>query len=307
EAAARSRCIAEIRLSDGRGGPHSRHPTRHRPRRRPRLHPGNRRRDRSPAFGVDRHRCAAPSRAAAQGLGHDLQRAPRHARRRDPGVGRHLRHRVRRKPDQHADVAGASRSEPSAAIVCKDRSRGSPHRGFRSFQRHYADCASHRVCRLDREPTLMLFRKRKPPRYPHRPPLPIIRRKLPTRYHMKHQFGVRDLAFLQTMHALTGSPMSDGNRVAILKNGIEIFPAMLAAIRDAKHTINLEFYIYWDGEIGRKFAEALAEKARAGVAVKVILDAVGSAPMSQSLVNFMARNGIDIEWYHPLRWYTIST
>src|SRR5207302_5185635 len=51
----------------------------------------------------------------------------------------------------------------------------------------------------------------------------------------------------------------------------------------------------------------LAAKALAGVAVKVILHAVGSAPMSQSLVNFMARNGIDMEWYHPLRWYTIST
>jgi cardiolipin synthase A/B len=153
----------------------------------------------------------------------------------------------------------------------------------------------------------MLFRKNKPPRYPHRQPLPIIRRKLPMRYHMKHQFGVRDLAFLQTMHALTGTPMSEGNLVTILKNGIEIFPAMLAAIRDAKRTINLEFYIYWDGEIGRKFAEALAEKARSGVAVKVILDAVGSAQMSRSLVNFMARNGIDMEWYHPLRWYTIST
>lgn len=153
----------------------------------------------------------------------------------------------------------------------------------------------------------MFLRKNKPPRYPHRPPLPIIRRRLPMRYHMKHQFGVRDLAFLQTMYALTGSPMSEGNLVTILKNGIEIFPAMLAAIRDARHTINLEFYIYWDGEIGRKFAEALAEKARAGVAVKVILDAVGSAQMSRSLVNFMARNGIDMEWYHPLRWYTLST
>jgi cardiolipin synthase len=153
----------------------------------------------------------------------------------------------------------------------------------------------------------MLFRKDKPPRYPHRPPLPIIRRKLPMRYHMKHQFGVRDLAFLQTMHALTGTPMSEGNLVTILKNGVEIFPAMLSAIRDAKRTINLEFYIYWDGEIGRKFAEALAEKARAGVAVKVVLDAVGSAQMSRSLVDFMARNGIDMEWYHPLRWYTLST
>ena len=139
----------------------------------------------------------------------------------------------------------------------------------------------------------MFFRKNKPPRYPHRPPLPIIRRKLPMRYHMKHQFGVRDLAFLQTMHALTGSPISEGNRVTILKNGIEIFPSMLAAIRDAKRTINLEFYIYWDGEVGRMFAEALAERARAGVSIKVILDAVGSATMSRALIDFLLRNGLE--------------
>jgi cardiolipin synthase len=151
-----------------------------------------------------------------------------------------------------------------------------------------------------------LFRKTKKARYPRRTPLPIIRRKLPMRYHMKHQFGVRDLAFLQTMHALTGSPMSEGNHVDILKNGVRIFPAMLSAIRQAKRNINLEFYIYWDGEIGRQFAEALAERARAGVHVKVILDAVGSAEMSQSLIDFLARNGVDLEWYHPLRWYTLS-
>ena len=151
----------------------------------------------------------------------------------------------------------------------------------------------------------MLFRKRKPPRYPLRPPLPVIRR-LPMRYHMKHQFGVRDLAFLQTMYAVTGSSLTEGNQVDILENGDKFFPSMLAAIRNAKKTINLEFYIYWDGEIGRTFAEALAERARAGVVVKVILDSVGSATMSASLINFMARNGIDLEWYHPIRWYTLS-
>ncbi len=126
------------------------------------------------------------------------------------------------------------------------------------------------------------------------------------RYHMKHQFGVHDLAFLQTMHALTGAPMTADNRVEILKNGVRIFPSMLAAIRGAKKTINLEFYIYWDGEVGRQFAEALAERSRAGVEVKVILDAVGSAAMSQTLIDFLGRNGIDLEWYHPLRWYTLS-
>ena len=153
---------------------------------------------------------------------------------------------------------------------------------------------------------MVFFRRSKPPRYPHRPPLPLVRRRLPMRYHMKHQFGVRDVAFLQTMYALTGAPLAEGNSVELLKNGKRIFPSMLAAIKAAKKTINLEFYIYWDGEIGRMFAEALAERARAGVHVKVILDAVGSATMSRSLINFLMRNGIDVEWYHPIRWYTLS-
>jgi cardiolipin synthase A/B len=134
----------------------------------------------------------------------------------------------------------------------------------------------------------------------------MVRRRIPVRYHMRHQFGVRETAFLQTMHALTGSALAEGNRVEILKNGVQIFPSMLAAIRNARRTINLEFYIYWDGEIGRTFTEALAERARAGVKVNVILDAVGSATMSHDLIEFLQRNGVNIEWYHPLRWYTLS-
>ncbi|HEY5610301.1 MAG TPA: cardiolipin synthase [Thermoanaerobaculia bacterium] len=152
----------------------------------------------------------------------------------------------------------------------------------------------------------MRFGRSKTPRYPRRPTLPFLRKKFPVRYHMKHTFGVRDLAFLQTMHALTGHQMIQGNRIDLLKNGVQIFPAMLEAIRQARYTINMESYIYWDGEIGRIFAEALAERARAGVQVKLILDAVGSAPMSKSLVEFLRANGIDVEWYHPLRWYTLS-
>jgi len=134
----------------------------------------------------------------------------------------------------------------------------------------------------------------------------MVRRRVPMRYHMRHQFGVRDMAFLQTMHALTGAAMSEGNSIQILRNGVQIFPAMLAAIRNAKKTINVEFYIYWDGEIGREFAETLAGRARAGVKVNVVLDSVGSAPISSDLTEFMARNGISIEWYHPLRWYTLA-
>jgi cardiolipin synthase A/B len=134
----------------------------------------------------------------------------------------------------------------------------------------------------------------------------MVRRRVPMRYHMRHQFGVRDMAFLQTMHALTGAAMSEGNSIEILRNGVQIFPSMLGAIRNAKKTINLEFYIYWDGEIGREFAETLAGRARAGIKVNVVLDSVGSAAISSDITEFMERNGISIEWYHPLRWYTLA-
>jgi cardiolipin synthase len=153
---------------------------------------------------------------------------------------------------------------------------------------------------------LGIFRRRKAPRYPGRPTLPVVRRRVPMRYHMRHQFGVRDVAFLQTMQALTGSAMAEGNQIDVLKNGVRIFPSMLTAIRNAKRTINIEFYIYWDGEIGRTFAETLAERARAGVKVNVILDAVGSSMMSHDLTECLLRNGIRVEWYHPIRWYTLS-
>ena len=106
--------------------------------------------------------------------------------------------------------------------------------------------------------------KRKYPHYPLRSAVPLIRRKNPMEYRMKHQFGIRDEAFVQTMHALTGSALIPGNRVDVLCNGVHIFPSMLAAIKSARQTINMESYIYWDGQTGRVFAEALAERARAG-------------------------------------------
>ncbi|HEU5162833.1 MAG TPA: cardiolipin synthase [Thermoanaerobaculia bacterium] len=150
-----------------------------------------------------------------------------------------------------------------------------------------------------------MLRRRYPP-YPIRSALPLIRRKNPMEYRIKHQFGVDEEAFLQTMHALTGSPLHDGNSVEILKNGDRSFPSMLAAIRAAKRTITMETYIYWDGEIARVFAEALAERCRSGVEVKLILDAVGSVRMSPSLIDFLRKNGVQVLWYHPLRWYTLS-
>src|SRR3546814_4287862 len=67
------------------------------------------------------------------------------------------------------------------------------------------------------------------------------------------------------MGVMLGPSILPGNHVTDLENGAEIFPAMLEAIRGAQHTITFETYIYWEGEVGQWFADALSERARAGV------------------------------------------
>ena len=123
---------------------------------------------------------------------------------------------------------------------------------------------------------------------------------------VRHQYEVADPQFLRAMGVLLGPPLIEGNRIETLLNGDQIFPAMLRAIRSAKSTITFETYIYWSGDIGREFADALSERARAGVKVHVILDWVGSQKMDETSLDAMRAAGVEIEKYHPPRWYTIN-
>ncbi len=119
-------------------------------------------------------------------------------------------------------------------------------------------------------------------------------------------YAVGDDQFIRSMGALLGPGIVGGNRVASLLNGDQIFPAMLQAISAATCTITFETYIYWSGEIGRKFADALCERARAGVRVHVLLDWLGTGKMDQALLDEMEEAGAEVCKYHPLRWYTIG-
>ncbi len=95
----------------------------------------------------------------------------------------------------------------------------------------------------------------------------------------------------------------EGNSVETLVNGDEIFPALLKAIRGAERTINLETYIYWSGKIAHEVADALSERARAGVAVNVVLDWFGCAKMDDSLVATMREAGVRVTIYNRPRWW----
>jgi len=97
-----------------------------------------------------------------------------------------------------------------------------------------------------------------------------------------------------------GIPFTDGNRIDVLRNGDEIFPAMLAAVEQAEQRIDFLTYIYWSGDIARRFAQALADRARAGVRVNVLLDSVGAMSMARELIDLMIDAGADVRWFRPL-------
>src|SRR5687768_9005081 len=126
------------------------------------------------------------------------------------------------------------------------------------------------------------------------------------RHELEHLYGVEDEQFLRSMGELLPPAVVDGNRVTPLVNGDEIFPAMLRAIRSAQVSITFETFIYWSGRIGREFADAFAERAKAGIKVHVLLDWLGSNRMDEKLLKEMEQSGIEVERYHPLHWYNIS-
>lgn len=109
--------------------------------------------------------------------------------------------------------------------------------------------------------------------------------------------------YLEVLETVLGAPFTHGNRVRVLRNGVEYFPAMLDAIRNARETVSLLTFIYWKGDIARQFADALAERAEAGVKVRLILDALGASKMPRELLKKMQNAGVDTVWFRsPIRW-----
>ncbi|MCC8393048.1 cardiolipin synthase [Paraburkholderia sp. MMS20-SJTR3] len=111
-----------------------------------------------------------------------------------------------------------------------------------------------------------------------------------------------DPQFLRSMGLLLGPPVVPGNRFEMLLNGDRIFPSMLAGIRAARKTITFETFIYWSGEIGEQFARALADKAREGVAVHVLLDWVGSSKMDKRYLDMLRDAGAMVVKFHKPHW-----
>ncbi|WP_035612386.1 phospholipase D-like domain-containing protein [Haloferula sp. BvORR071] len=117
-------------------------------------------------------------------------------------------------------------------------------------------------------------------------------------HRIAQRYGISDPQFERAMSQLLGPPILSGNAVKPLQNGREIFPAMLAAIAEAERSITFETFIYWEGEIADRFADALAAKARQGVKVHVLIDGVGCDCVNGEALRRMTRAGVELELYH---------
>ena len=104
----------------------------------------------------------------------------------------------------------------------------------------------------------------------------------------------------RALEGVMGIPFSHGNKITPLRNGDAIFPAMLRAIEAARESICFLTFVYWKGAIADRFARALADAARRGVEVYVLLDAFGAAPMDKEQVRSMADAGVQVAWFRPL-------
>jgi cardiolipin synthase len=104
------------------------------------------------------------------------------------------------------------------------------------------------------------------------------------------------------LERLIGVAATEGNALVPLLNGDQIFPAMLARIRAAEHTVDMMTFVYWRGDIARQFAEALADRARRGVRVRLLLDGFGSRLIEKDLLKMMEQAGADVAWFRKPLW-----
>jgi cardiolipin synthase A/B len=119
-------------------------------------------------------------------------------------------------------------------------------------------------------------------------------------HRIKAEYGVGDDVFPRVMGQLLGPPLLPGNDVKILRNGEEIFPAMLDAIRAAERTITFENFLWHEGRVANAFADALAERARAGVAVHILQDGFGANGLHATAMNKLRKSPVKLEIFRAV-------
>ena len=118
-------------------------------------------------------------------------------------------------------------------------------------------------------------------------------------------YAVSDPAFRESVGHLVTAPLLPGNKITTLVNGDQIFPPQLDAIRNAKKTITLENFIFRSGKLSAQFVPALAEKARSGVKVHVIMDSMGCSKLEQPELETLEKAGVQFVKYNRTEWHKL--
>ncbi len=118
---------------------------------------------------------------------------------------------------------------------------------------------------------------------------------------LEPDYGAGDPTFVRSMSQLLGPPLLEGNHIRLLNNGVQIFPAMLSAIHSAQRTITMENFVWTEGEVAWNFAHALAERARAGVKVHFLQDALGCGSLHTGSMAFLKNSPVEVEIFRFLQ------
>ena len=112
--------------------------------------------------------------------------------------------------------------------------------------------------------------------------------------------------FLRILGAITDSEVHKIETVEVLTDGQAFYESELDAIRTATKSVHIEAFIFRPSEIGDRFLTTLTERAQAGVAVRVVVDAIGSFPTPDRYFAPLRAAGGRVSWYQPIRWYTLK-
>jgi cardiolipin synthase A/B len=125
-------------------------------------------------------------------------------------------------------------------------------------------------------------------------------------YHLSRRTSVRAEDFLYTLQSTCQAALHHGNKVTVYTNGSEFYPAMIDAIRNATRSVNMECYIFQPGRIADQFIDVLSDRARKGLNVTIVVDAIGSFNLWGRPVRRLRAAGCRIESYQRLRWYSLA-
>ena len=125
-------------------------------------------------------------------------------------------------------------------------------------------------------------------------------------YHLADRTSIHARDFMYTLQSTCQAALHHGNKVTVFTNGVAFYPAMLQAISQATRSINMELYIFQPGRIADQFVAELSAKARQGITVTIVVDALGSLSLWGRPVRRLRKAGCRIESYQRLQWYSLA-